>query len=65
MYLFHPSSPTPLAVHGSVCRGKVVGAAFRLIPGGERERKTLSSPLQNSASSLFFMSSDQVRENQI
>ena len=28
VYIFDPSSPTPLAVHGSVCSEHVIGAVF-------------------------------------
>ena len=54
VYIFHPSSPTPLVVHGSVCSEHVIGAVY--VPLSE-ERK---DKFQDLKSRLYFMNSNQV-----
>ena len=54
VYIFDPSSPTPLAVHGSVCSEHVIGAVF--VPLGSAMEDRDSDP----KSKLYFMNRHQV-----
>ena len=51
VYLFEPSNPTPLAVHGAVCKGCVIGGVF--LPNED-------AGSTGSGSKLYFMNKNQV-----
>lgn len=56
VYIFDPSSPTPLAVHKDVCPGDVVGAVF--LPVNPTNEKGAKDHVMKSR--LYFMDKSQV-----